>query len=121
MRSKDQILLEGIYKKILLKENNFNNKYQPITSSKVELWIEENDEGDPVTRIDYIEVPKSKRNKGEGTKEVQNIIKWSKENGSKEIVIESERDAIPFWKKMGFDINDQGSDVSTGVLKLSDN
>ena len=80
---------------------DFENKYKPITSAKVDLWIEENDFGEPVTRIDSIKVPRSKRHKGEGRREVENIIKWSLEQGSKEIVIESERDAIPFWKKMG--------------------
>jgi len=102
-------------------ENFSENKYRPITSAKVDLWIEEDDFGEPVTRIDSIKVPKSKRYKGEGKREVENIIKWSLEQGSKEIVIESERDAIPFWKKMGFDINDQGNEVSTGTLKLTDN
>ena len=94
------------------------NKYIPITTAKVDAWLEEDDNGDIVTRIDNIEVPKSKRYKGEGTKEVKNIIKWSKKNGSKGIVVESERSAIPFWKKMGFDINDQGSEVSTGTLQF---
>jgi hypothetical protein len=102
-------------------ENFSENKYRPITSAKVDLWIEEDDFGEPVTRIDSIKVPKLKRYKGEGKKEVENIIKWSLEQGSKEIVIESERDAISFWKKMGFDINDQGNEVSTGILKLTDN
>jgi hypothetical protein len=102
-------------------ENFSENKYRPITSAKVDLWIEEDDFGELVTRIDSIKVPKLKRYKGEGKKEVENIIKWSLEQGSKEIVIESERDAIPFWKKMGFDINDQGNEVSTGILKLTDN
>ena len=102
-------------------ENFSENKYRPITSAKVDLWIEEDDFGEPVTRIDSIKVPKLKRYKGEGKREVENIIKWSLEQGSKEIVIESERDAISFWKKMGFDINDQGNEVSTGILKLTDN
>jgi hypothetical protein len=102
-------------------ENFSENKYRPITSAKVDLWIEEDDFGEPVTRIDSIKVPKSKRYKGEGKREVENIIKWSLEQGSKEIVIESERDAIPFWKKMGFDIHDQGNEVSTGTLKLMNN
>ena len=92
--------------------------YKPITSAKVEVWLEKNDEGEVVTRIDHIEIPESKRFAGEGTKEIKNIMAWSKKNGSVQIVIEAERDAIPFWKKIGFDITDQGSRVSTGTFDL---
>ena len=92
--------------------------YKPITSAKVEVWLEKNDEGEVVTRIDHIEVPESKRFAGEGTKEIKNIMAWSKKNGSVQIVVEAERDAIPFWKKIGFDITDQGSRVSTGTFDL---
>ena len=92
--------------------------YKPITSAKVEVWLEKDDDNNIVTRIDYIEVPKSKRLKGEGTKEIKNIIEWSKKNGATSIIVESEREAIPFWKKIGFNITDQGSDVSTGTFDL---
>jgi len=96
-----------------------NIDYTPITSARVDVWLEEDDDtGDTIVRIDSIEVPKSKRGKGEGTKEVANIIKWGKKNGATSIVVESERKAIPFWKKLGFNIFDQGSEVSTGVLKI---
>ena len=85
---------------------------------KVTAFTEEDDDGDMVVRIDYIEVPKAERFGGKGKDEVLNIIKWAKNIGAKNIVIESKRSAIPFWKKMGFDILDQGSSVSTGFLEL---
>jgi hypothetical protein len=118
MKAKDQKLLEDAY--TLIRESNIEEKfnYKPITSAKVDVWIEENDFGDSITRIDNIKIPKSQRNKGQGRTEVENIIKWAKENGSVEIVIESERRAISFWKKMGFVIYNQGGEVSTGILKL---
>lgn len=119
MKAKDQKLLEDAY--TLIRESNIEKKfnYKPITTAKVDVWIEENDFGEPITRIDNIKISKSQRNKGQGRKEVENIIKWAKANGSVEIVIESERQAIPFWKKMGFVMYDQGDDVSTGILKLN--
>ena len=85
---------------------------------KLNVFTEEDDEGELVVRIDSIVVPKSKRFGGVGRLEVENIIKWSISIGAKYIILESERPAIPFWKKMGFDINDQNSSVSTGILDL---
>ena len=80
--------------------------------------MEFDDEGDIIARIDNITIPKANRLRGFGTIEVKNIIEWAKSKGVKGIVIESFRSAIPFWKKMGFDVWDQGSKVSTGFLKL---
>ena len=48
------------------------------------------------------------------------IKEWGRENGAVRIVIESKRDAIPFWKRMGFQIYDQGSELSTGYFKLKE-
>jgi GNAT superfamily N-acetyltransferase len=94
------------------------DKYKPITITKVNVFIEKNDCGDLIIRIDDIRVPKKDRGNGMGRMEVENIIKWAKSNGINEIVLESKRDAIPFWEKMGFDIDDQGSRVSTGILNI---
>lgn len=87
-------------------------------SIQLDVFTEEDDEGDLIVRIDYIGVPKDKRFGGLGRIEVNNIINWANKINAKYIVIESERMAIPFWKKMGFDIDDQGSEVSTGILNL---
>lgn len=94
-------------------------KYKSNSDIFVNAWLEIDDlENDLILRIDYIEVPFKKRKSGLGRIEVNKIIEWAKENGAKRIIIESERDAIPFWEKLGFDINDQGSEISTGILKL---
>jgi len=87
---------------------------------KLDVFTEEGDEGELVVRIDSIIVPKSKRFGGIGRTEVENIIRWAREIGAEYIVLESERPAIPFWQKMGFDIDDQGSSISTGILQLVD-
>ena len=106
-------------------QSNENRKYNPTTEAKVDAFSETDDIGYPDShlglqvRIDNIVVPKSKRSKGIGTKEFNSIVKWAKSIGAEQIIIESERDAIPFWEKMGFEINDQGSDVSTGIYKLN--
>ena len=100
-------------------EVNSKVKYLKKNKSlKVDAFTEEDDYGDMVVRIDYIEVPKMDRFKGEGKKEVESIIEWAKSIGAYNIVIESKRDAMPFWERMGFDIDDQGSKVSTGTLEL---
>ena len=93
-------------------------KYTPITLAKCNVFTELNDEGDIIVRIDSIQIAKVNRHKGLGTLEVKSIIEWAKSNGAKGIVIESFRNAIPFWEKMGFDVWDQGSKVSTGFLEL---
>jgi hypothetical protein len=93
-------------------------KYTAIEKTDTDAFTELDDEGDLVVRIDKIEVDKKDRQKGIGRKEVGNIIKWAEKKGAKEVVIESERDAIPFWEKIGFDILDQGSSISTGVFEI---
>jgi GNAT superfamily N-acetyltransferase len=99
-------------------KKNKKIKYAPITSAKCDVYTEFDDEGDTIVRIDSIKIAKINRHKGLGTLEVKSIIEWAKSNGAKGIVIESFRKAIPFWEKMGFDVCDQGSKVSTGFFKL---
>jgi len=93
-------------------------RYTPITSAKCNVFSEFDDENELIVRIDSITISKANRHKGLGTNEVRNIIEWAKSIGAKGIVLESFRSAIPFWKKIGFDIWDQGSKVSTGFLRL---
>jgi len=107
-------------------EINTNKKYTPITDAKVNVFSEiedivNGDESHPglQVRIDNIVVPKSKRNSGIGRKEFNSIVDWAKSIGAEDIVLESKRSAIPFWEKMGFEIEDQGDKISTGVLKLN--
>lgn len=118
-------------KHLITFENLTNeDKYIPITSAKCKVYIEETEyynnksnyteddmsDDDIAVRIDWISIPKKDRFKGLGRIEVNNIINWAKRIGAKYIVIESKRSAIDFWEKMGFDIDDQGSDISTGYL-----
>jgi hypothetical protein len=100
-----------------LTESEYNRLNKEI--KKINVFTEEDDDGELIVRIDYIEVPRTKRFSGIGKSEVNNIIDWANSIGAKYIVIEAERNAIPFWKKMGFDIHDQGSEVSTGILELT--
>jgi hypothetical protein len=100
-----------------LTESEYNRLNKEI--KKINVFTEEDDVGELIVRIDYIEVPRTKRFSGIGKSEVNNIIDWANSIGAKYIVIEAERNAIPFWKKMGFDIHDQGSEVSTGILELT--
>jgi len=106
--------------KFKLNYNLTESEYNKLNKSiKLDVFTEEDDEGDLIVRIDYIGVPKANRFAGLGRTEVNNIIDWANNIGAKYIVIESERKAIPFWKKMGFDIDDQRSKISTGILQLS--
>ena len=74
--------------------------YKPITSAKVEVWLEKNDEGEVVTRIDHIEIPESKRFAGEGTKEIKNIMAWSKKMARYKLSLRQSEMQFHFGKKL---------------------
>ena len=97
-------------------------KYLPITQAKVNAFTEFDEDKDGneilVVRIDSIVVPKKLRGKGIGKREFYNILKWAKSKGATMIILESERNAISFWKHLGFDVLDQGSEVSTATLEI---
>jgi len=97
-------------------------RYKTESNLIVKAWLEvDEDEMDRLlVIIDYIEVPIGERFGGKGREEVNKIIQWGINNNADEVRIESERDAIPFWKRMGFTIWDQGSELSSGYLKLKD-
>lgn len=106
---------------------NSSQKYIPFNKNiTVNAWIEEDENHfDPesddlakVCRIDWITVPKKLRGTGIGGDEVRRIIQWAKDNNCDYIVIESERRAIDFWERMGFEIDDQNSDPSTGYYRI---
>lgn len=95
-------------------------QYRPSENSIiVNAFSEHDDEGNIVVRIDSLIVPPYLRYKNFGRNEVRKIIDWAKGIKAKYIVIESLHEVIGFWKKMGFDIDEQGEDVSTGTLRLS--
>jgi GNAT superfamily N-acetyltransferase len=97
-------------------------KYLPITQAKVNAFTEFDEDKDGneilVVRIDSIVVPKKLRGMGIGKKEFYNILEWAKSRGASMIILESERDAISFWEHLGFDVLDQGSEVSTATLEI---
>lgn len=97
-------------------------KYSPITQAKVNAFTEFDEDKDGneilVVRIDSIVVPKKLRGMGIGKKEFYNILDWAKSKGATMIILESERDAISFWEHLGFDVLDQGSEVSTATLDI---
>ena len=93
--------------------------YKPLNKNiKLKVFTEDEENGLGV-RIDSIIVPKKFRYSGIGRTEVENIIRWAKEIDANYLIIESDRPAIEFWKKMGFDIHDQGSELSTGIIWLN--
>jgi len=94
--------------------------YNSKSNIRVDAWLQINEDDMDKTQviIDFIEVPIEERFNGKGRKEVNKIINWAKEEGANEINIESKREAIPFWKRLGFEILDQGSEISSGWLKL---
>jgi len=95
-------------------------QYRPSENNIiVNAFSEPDDEGNLTVRIDSLIVPTYQRHKNFGRHEVERIISWAREIKAKYIVIESLREVIGFWKKMGFEIDDQGEDVSTGILRLS--
>jgi len=111
--------------KPLVNENHLQSDgeiYKPITQAKVDAFTEFDEDKDGneilVVRIDSIVVPKKMRGMGIGKKEFYNIVEWAKSKGAVMIILESKRSAISFWKKLGFDILDQGSDVSTATLYI---
>ena len=57
--------------------------------------------GDTAT-LSSIEISKSKRESGIGTKVINDFEKWAKENGAKRIEINAYKDSIGFWEKMGY-------------------
>lgn len=75
--------------------------YKPITSAKVEVWLEKNEEGNIVTRIDHIEIPASKRFAGEGTKEIKNIMAWSKKMARYKLLLRQSEVQFHFGKNLG--------------------
>jgi GNAT superfamily N-acetyltransferase len=97
-------------------------KYLPITQAKVNAFTEFDEDKDGneilVVRIDSIVVPKKLRGMGIGKREFYNILEWAKSKGATMIILESERDAISFWEHLGFDVLDQGSEVSTATLEI---
>ena len=97
-------------------------KYIPITQAKVNAFTEFDEDKDGneilVVRIDSIVVPKKLRGLGIGKKEFYNILEWAKRKGATMIILESERSAISFWEHLGFDVLDQGSEVSTATLNI---
>ncbi|MEN8120744.1 MAG: hypothetical protein ABFS35_10375 [Bacteroidota bacterium] len=102
-------------------ENLLNGKpkYKSVTLAESDVFFELDDENEFVVRTDYLKVKEQDRYKGLGTCEVENIINWAKENGAKEVIVESSRPTIFFCRKMGFDVLDQGSKYSTGIFTLS--
>ena len=107
-------------------EVNINKKHKRITNAKTKVVLEIEDLGNIKNnyiglqvRIESIIVNRKDRGKGIGTVEVNNIIQWALDIGAGEIILESKRSAIPFWKKMGFEINDQKDKISTCTLVLN--
>ncbi len=100
-----------------------DKKYKTTEKAKVDAWIEHADDGDVINeleaRIDDIKIAKNMRGYGLGKKIVDDIKIWAMKNCAKRIVLESTRNAMGFWKRMGFDIYDQGSSISTSYFKLS--
>jgi hypothetical protein len=95
--------------------------YTPKSNVTIDAFSEFDDEGVPQVRIDNMEVPKRDRMKGKGRAEFSEVEAWAREIGAERIIIESERDAIPFWKAIGFDIDNQGGEVSTGIYEIQPN
>jgi GNAT superfamily N-acetyltransferase len=85
--------------------------------AKANGWMEQDDLGDPVARLDDLTVAKGKRGVGVGRRIVEEFEQWSIDQYAKYMVIEAKRNSIPFWEKMGFDVDDQGSEISTGTKK----
>lgn len=115
------------YLEFLTEDDFVRLDYTPYNKNiTVSAWIEEDenhfnpeaDEYAKVARIDWITVPKKLRGTGIAGDEVRRIIDWAGDNDCDYLVIESERRANDFWEHMGFELDYQGSDPTTGYYKL---
>ena len=97
-KMQSQGLIEGWSKGSFAAEN-----YVPKNEGVVaEAWIEGGElKGQTAVRIDYLKTPIGSR--GLGRSEFENILTWAKKHDVDYIIIESESEAVGFWKKMGFE------------------
>lgn len=96
-----------------------NLKYTKLNKNiRLNVETEIGDEFEKVVRIDDIKIPLSKRLQGLGKKEVDNVKNWASKNNADLIAIEAKRESIPFWEKQGFEILDQGAEISTGYFNI---
>tara|TARA_R110000868_G_scaffold12456_15_gene59603 strand:+ start:868 stop:1233 length:366 start_codon:yes stop_codon:yes gene_type:complete len=100
--------LKDIYNKII-SENTWNGEtveYKSTQNINIEAYIEPDEIGDPYAKIYFIEIPENLRKNGVGKKEIDNFKKWAKSYGVGSIEVNNILDdAVPFWKKMGANIN----------------
>ncbi len=72
---------------------------------------------DPSERILYLDwlwVKPAMRLIGQGRRVYSELEDWAKKHKAQEVVIEAHREAIPFWEKMGFEVNDDSADRTDG-------
>lgn len=76
-------------------------------------------------KLDHIEVKASQRGSGIGSKAVAHFEKWAKKRGAKHVEIDAYKKSIPFWNKMGYELEKDFAvmygykqDYKTGIKKL---
>lgn len=76
-------------------------------------------------KLDHIEVKAAQRGSGIGSKAVADFEKWAKKQGAKYVEIDAYKKSIPFWNKMGYELEKDFAvmhgykqDYKTGIKKL---